>query len=157
MKKKTVITKENIDEHLNRVRPTKSIRVLTKILRTTESMSEFFNTLHFALQTPQKKNFVVTKFGAKSGKPLTGKYVIDKASTDPIYNLTRELERAKIQSDLMTYLVDNVPKKGIHLIHVTGGAISIEYDNVLVWSDQHSTDYAINLVAKLVKSHSRFD
>lgn len=157
MKKKLVITKENIGNHVNRQRTTKAYSTLMKVLRTTESLDVFFLTLRMLMQTPKTKKFAVTKYGRKSGQPIDGSYVVDPTSVDPYFYLVRELEGAKNREAIMAFLVEVMPKKGVHLVHVDGGLIAFEYKQVITYSDHQNTEYAIQIVAALVKSHSRFD
>lgn len=154
--KKLVINKANIGEHVGRTRTTKSHRMLSRIMRTTDDIETFFASLAVLMKTPKRKDFKVTKYGAKQGKPLAGKYVVNPTTVECHYYFVRELERAKSKDLVMSYLIDNVPKTGIHLIHADNGVIAIEFKQVIKFADQHGTDYAIEPVATLVKSHSRF-
>lgn len=137
---------------------TKAMSNALKAMRDADSLQAFFTALHTMLLTPEDKTFKVTKFHSKTGKPKDGKYAVDKASIPIHFYFSKDstIDKMKLRPDVRAFLIENVPKRGIFLIHLASGVISVEYKQVVVWSDHHNTTYEIQLVASAVRSQFHF-
>lgn len=137
---------------------TKAMKNALKAMRDADSLETFFIAMHAMLITPEYKNFKVTKFHSKTGKPKSGTYVVDKASMPIHFYFAKDstVEKMKLGADVRAFLIENVPKRGTFLLHVASGVISVEYKQVLVFSDHFINNYEIQLVASAVRSQFHF-